>query len=177
MCSPATSQILCPIIDIKKSDENNRETLASVTNADGEDEPITFGNIHRYIVKKTLIQGNYVTELSITKAGFSFTTKCNNMSVSINNSNNKEVVMAPPLWIPKSNKKAVTHDFDDESTDGAFDPIPHHTPYEEFGISANGGDFDLNAAFCDNASDNSGSDNAGDNAGGDNDNAGDNDEP
>lgn len=143
VCS-STGEIQCPIIDIKKSDENNRETLATILNSDGVDEPITIGNIHRYIVSNSLVQGNYITELSITKAGFSFTTKCNNMSVDINNTNGKEVVMAPPLWVPKAKKVEAVH-VDDDSTDGAFDPIPN----QPFGVDLNEEDFDLNDAFND----------------------------
>lgn len=152
MCSGSTGEIICPIIDIKKSDENNRETLASITNEDGEDEPITISNIHRYIVRKSLVQGNYVTEISITKAGFSFTAKCSDMSVDINNSINKEVVAAPSLWVSKTAKKSadssvstsVKFDInDDDSTDGAFDPIPN----APFGIDSE--EINLNDAFDD----------------------------
>jgi len=165
MCSQATGEILCPIIDIKKSDENNRETRATIENSEGIEEPITISNIHRYIVRKSLVQGNYVTEISITKAGLSFTTKCNNMSVDINNSNKKEVIVAPPLWVSKSSKK---NDDDDESNDGAFDPIPN----APFGIELNFND--LNDAFNDNDSvsknDNDNNSNDNNSNGNDNDN-------
>lgn len=165
MCSQATGEILCPIIDIKKSDENNKETHAVVTNIDNIDEPVTISNIHRYIVRKSLVQGNYVTEISITKAGLSFTTKCSNMSVDINDSNKKEAIIAPPLWVSKVSKKDESassdkhqndkhqndkhqndENQDDESTDGAFDIIPNG-PFD-------GDDFNINDAFNENENEN-----------------------
>jgi len=133
MCS-ATGEITCPIIDIKKSDINNKETMATVVNSDGVEEPLTFNNVHRFVTKGAKIQGNFYTEISITKAGLSFTLKATKISIDISEYKKIEIE-EPPLWVPKNTK---LRNIDDDSTDGAFENPP------EFGI-----EFNLEDAFND----------------------------
>ena len=132
----------------KKSDEENREIFATVKNSEGEDEPITFQNAHRFITKKSRIQGDYITEASISKAGFSFTLKAHALSVDTS-FNKKEEAEKRSLWVPKSSNTEKNDIGDNDSDDGAFDndgtfdnnvtfdPMPSNTIFN----------FDLNEAF------------------------------
>jgi hypothetical protein len=134
MCA-ATGQIVPTIFDKKTSDLNGQPTVATVINDQENEEPLTFANIHKYVTRGSKIQGNYYTEVSVTRQGISFTLKANSMI--IDHTEFKQVEFEEPsLWVPSTpvkeaavliNEVAVSINEaaavikDDDSTDGAFD--------------------------------------------------------
>lgn len=130
MCS-ATGQITPLVYDKKKSDENASPILATVLNERDVEEPLTFNNIHRFITRGAQIQGNYYTEVSITRQGISFTLKASSMIVDHTEFNKRAEFEEPSLWTPSNAmapkevintapKEAINAN-DKESNDGAFD--------------------------------------------------------
>lgn len=97
MCS-ATGQITPLIYDKKKSDESGSPTPATVLNERDVEEPLTFNNIHKFITKGSQIQGNFYTEVSITRQGISFTLKASSMIVDHTDFNKKAEFEEPALW-------------------------------------------------------------------------------
>jgi hypothetical protein len=153
MCA-ATGQIVPTIFDKKASDLNGQPTVATVLNDQENEEPLTFANIHKYVTRGSKIQGNYYTEVSVTRQGISFTLKANSMI--IDHTEFKQVEFEEPsLWVPTAssvkeaavliNEAAAVKD--DDSTDGAFDiNNPSETDiFGENGLNVGSNENDLNS--------------------------------
>lgn len=163
MCA-ATGQIVPTIFDKKTSDMNGQPTVATVLNDQENEEPLTFSNIHKYVTRGSKIQGNYYTEVSVTRQGISFTLKANSMI--IDHTEFKQVEFEEPsLWVPTTPVKEVAVPInadttikesaavirDDDSTDGAFDiNNPSETDiFGENGLNVSSSENDLNSGSDD----------------------------
>jgi len=105
------------IIDENKSNAAGKVMNATVLNADGNDEPLTLNNIHKFILPKSKIRGEYCLDITVTSFGYSVTLKAERLNVE-NVSFKKAGVERKPLWVPKEKKEE-----EEDEDDGAFDEV------------------------------------------------------